>query len=486
MLISAESACLLVFTISLACSTHVPTVYPITSTSLYELTVESLPCKNSSVSVVVLNGASGSSYESLRSTASVYLSRHDLEQEASSHASMVALSSDTDLLKPVPILRFEANENRFNEAASRKISFPSTGNWYVFSNQDDSVVTLSALSGSSFRTHSRRSSDEESCDCNCDSNKHMWIGIILGVGFFGMLPILFKQFGESQMVMMLMSLFNCFGGGALFTVAITHIFPEALELYPAEDSDDYPAAAMLVPAGYLVLLVFDKVLVSLCKEQSESSPGEDVANPTNEEYKDAIQEKVVVEIPENDDSAPGSGRGHSTGSDDGISAGPSQSKGVISAGPSQSKGVILAIGIFAAMTIHSVLAGFALGLACDSSDVEALGTAIVCHKLFDVSSLGIVLVRQHTPLCKAFPMVLVVALMTPIGAWAGMAGDNVDNKVNGALQALAAGTFIYVGVQEVLAHEFRERKHVVLKALSCCLGMGLIGLVALAKEPEEH
>jgi zinc transporter ZupT len=427
--------------------------------------------------------------ETLRNTASFYLNQSRskiLQQQASfTVVSLVALSSDTDTSKDVRVLQVELCtmcRDPLSEAAkfTLRLRFPLVGTWFIFSDQE---LKLTAQDSSAARVLSssptenlRRSSDESSCECNCDSDKHMWIGIILGVGFFGMIPVLFKQFAESDTVMTFMSLFNCFGGGALFTVAISHIFPEALELYPKEKSGDYPAAAMLVPAGYFALLMFDKVLISLCMEHDTPSsppqPEEDTSNPIDSDSRLNVLVEISGKIGAGTVSAPGSGQGHGIGGD-------------APAGHIQSKSVVLAIGVFVAMSIHSLLAGFALGLACNSSDVEALGIAITCHKLFDVSSLGIVLVRQNTALSKAFPLVLIVAVMTPIGAWVGMAGDEVNDKVNGALQAVAAGTFIYVGVQEVLANEFHDKRNVLLKALSCVLGMGMIALVALAKEPEE-
>ena len=56
---------------------------------------------------------------------------------------------------------------------------------------------------------------------------------------------MFKSLADSQNMMTILGLLNCFGGGALLAVAVAHVFPEAIDPYPATDSDDYPAAAML-------------------------------------------------------------------------------------------------------------------------------------------------------------------------------------------------------------------------------------------------
>jgi len=121
--------------------------------------------------------------------------------------------------------------------------------------------------------------------------------------------------------------------------------------------------------------------------------------------------------------------------------------------------------------------------------MENLAIAIVAHKIFDVSALGIVLARAGVPLIKSLPLALVVALMTPMGIWCGIAGDDVDHGVNGAMQAVCSGMFLYVAIQEVLSHEFQKRDSsmmVLAKSIGVLFGIGMIGLASIAHTRGGH
>merc|ERR1712093_973138 len=81
---------------------------------------------------------------------------------------------------------------------------------------------------------------------------------------------------------------------------------------------------------------------------------------------------------------------------------------------------------------------------------------------------------------------VLVSLMSPIGIWAGIAGEDVSNEWNGGLQAFAAGTFLYVSIQEILAREFNKPQNLLLKGLFCLLGIGCVALTALQHAEEEE
>merc|ERR1711865_409027 len=372
---------------------------------------------------------------------------------------------------------------------------PYPSNWYFFTDQnltywefeiklegaDEHLPLLSSeVSADPNACTAAAAAEEEGCNCqhswlggdDCEDEKYFWSGMIFLVGLIGLIPLIWKSLAENENMMILLGLLNCFGGGALLAVAVAHVFPEAIDLYPSTDSDDYPAAAMLCAAGYWGLLFVDKVLVSFCV------PSEPAA---------ADEPATEVKM----DSTPGGGTGHGLGveqkaekaaaADDHDGCGMDQ---VLS-----SSNMLQAVGVFLAMSVHSIFAGFALGLKCDKDGMENLAIAIVCHKMFDVSALGIILVRTNQELYKAIPLCLFVALMTPLGIWIGIAGDKVEHNPNGALQAICAGTFLYVSIQEVLSHEFAKREsacRILQKAIACGLGIGMIGLASIAHTRGGH
>lgn len=292
-----------------------------------------------------------------------------------------------------------------------------------------------------------------------DSDKYMWLGIILAAGLIGMAPLFFRRLSGDEFFLKVMSLFNCFGGGALLTVALSHVIPEAFSLYPASSSDKYPAAGMLVVTGYWVLMGVDKVLISLCAKPSvePSTPAEPFSAGPNE---------PCAKSDDASTSEPGAATGHGSGvsSQDGLP-----------------HGILQCLGVFLGMAIHSLMAGISMGLMTESSDIEALGIAIACHKIFDVTALCIVMVRADVELIKAIPTAVVVALMTPLGIILGNADAEISNNTNGALQALCGGTFLYVAIQEILAEEFSDWVDTTKKYLAMTAGMGCIGLASISQ-----
>jgi len=437
--------------------------------------------------------------------------------------------------------RSEDHGHSASGALSMVLEFPTTksdgsamtypANWYFFSDQnltywefdmeresDGSEVDLLAkeilADPNACVAATAAAAATTVCD-DSDGDKYMWSGIIFGVGLLGTIPLFFKFISESPTILQILSIVNCFGGGALLAVAVAHVFPEALDMYPASKSGDYPAAAMLCAAGYWLLLMIDKVLVSFCANDQDScnstlcadecntivvtprkleknaQPGEEISDGAPIMGADNIMIRPDLEAdsasipgtpqPADGDSASGSGAGHGLGLEKAAEG---------EAGKQENPSHMLqAVGVFVAMAVHSLMAGFSLGLKCEKDSMENLAIAIVAHKIFDVSALGIVLARAGVPLIKSLPLALVVALMTPMGIWCGIAGDDVDHGVNGAMQAVCSGMFLYVAIQEVLSHEFQKRDSsmmVLAKSIGVLFGIGMIGLASIAHTRGGH
>ena len=67
-----------------------------------------------------------------------------------------------------------------------------------------------------------------------------------------------------------------------------------------------------------------------------------------------------------------------------------------------------------------------------------------------------------------------------------MVVGNLNYQINGILNAVFAGFFIYIGVVEMLGHEFPTKKYRDLKVLTMLIGGGLmVGLYFLEEIGEE-
>uniref|UniRef100_A0A914WI40 Uncharacterized protein n=1 Tax=Plectus sambesii TaxID=2011161 RepID=A0A914WI40_9BILA len=135
-----------------------------------------------------------------------------------------------------------------------------------------------------------------------------------------------------------------------------------------------------------------------------------------------------------------------------------------------------------ALSFHSVLEGLAFGVQKNSSEVTTLFLSLMIHKAIVAFSVGLQLARTHAhQLGWVTVSILVLALMTPLGAVIGMFVQETDFDVNVkdvvvlVFEGLAVGTFLYVTFFEVLLHE-RDNEHPnLLKLLLIIVGFALVG-----------
>ena len=109
---------------------------------------------------------------------------------------------------------------------------------------------------------------------------------------------------------------------------------------------------------------------------------------------------------------------------------------------------LLAWIIFAALSVHSLFEGLALGLA---TSPLTLFVAILLHKGLESLALACEFVDASFSPRKAWVVISAFACITPVGIAVGLlVGESVSEVVSGVLTGLSAGTFLYVGVVEML------------------------------------
>ncbi|CAD6187041.1 unnamed protein product [Caenorhabditis auriculariae] len=116
--------------------------------------------------------------------------------------------------------------------------------------------------------------------------------------------------------------------------------------------------------------------------------------------------------------------------------------------------------IFAfAISFHSLLEGFALGVQDTSSGLFSLFISLLIHKSVEAFSVGIQFSKAGTSkIAVIVATVLTYAFMTPLGALIGALIQREDRNLgrDGVMftfESLAAGTFIYVTFVEIVAYE---------------------------------
>lgn len=113
--------------------------------------------------------------------------------------------------------------------------------------------------------------------------------------------------------------------------------------------------------------------------------------------------------------------------------------------------------------IHSVLVGLALGVLHTNVAVLSLGVALLFHQFFEGLALGAVAVKSSFNFKSSWHLVLTFTLSCPLGAVLGIffsshfdAKDYQTAWTLGALNAVAAGTLLHIGLVELLPEDFGE------------------------------
>lgn len=137
------------------------------------------------------------------------------------------------------------------------------------------------------------------------------------------------------------------------------------------------------------------------------------------------------------------------------------------------------------LSIHSIMEGLSLGsVANDSSSSLSTFIAIVVHKGFAAYAMGSLCREADVSVKGALPGFLTFSLMSPIG---GIIGAIVSETITEGkfqtwftviFQGIACGTFLYVGLLEVISHELHsEQGNPFYKLLLIILGAILMAIL---------
>ena len=134
-----------------------------------------------------------------------------------------------------------------------------------------------------------------------------------------------------------------------------------------------------------------------------------------------------------------------------------------------------------ALSIHSVIAGVALGGQGSFAGAFYIFIAIVAHKSSAAFALGIALRRSSVAPQRARWLIGLFSLATPAGILAGALVSGLLRSVAGqyfdaTFLALAGGTFLYIASMDILQDEFLHASGRLAKWL---WAVGAIGLTAL-------
>lgn len=229
-----------------------------------------------------------------------------------------------------------------------------------------------------------------------------------------------------------LSLGNCFAGGVILAAGFVHLLGDAASGYAAAYPEaDFPWPFAIAAASFVSILAI---------------------------------ERVLPRVP----------AGATTGGDPEATA----------------LAAAAAAGVFPyllllTLSIHSLIAGLALGTQASASGFAIVLVAILAHKASAAFALGVSMHRAGIARDRATPLLAGFAAMTPIGVLLGvaltsLASSDLETAFEIWFDAIAAGTFIYIGALDIIREEFipartgRRRRFIATGA-----GVALMTLVAI-------
>ena len=145
-----------------------------------------------------------------------------------------------------------------------------------------------------------------------------------------------------------------------------------------------------------------------------------------------------------------------------------------------------------ALSFHAIFEGLAIGLADEESEVFQLFGAVSAHKFVIAFSFGMELMQASPNIKLHVIYITTFALMSALGIAIGtvITTGQVEDVgyviATGILQALSAGTLMYVAISEVLERERLKKVSGLLQLGACVFGFAVMTTVDLTTHSHSH
>lgn len=251
---------------------------------------------------------------------------------------------------------------------------------------------------------------------------------ILVAGFVGSaLPLLRRGTAQNDRIL---GWGNALAAGIFLAAGLVHMLPDADQVW-TRLGWDYPMAFVLAGFAFTFMLLVEHVVLPESAHQEVHAPSGERFAHTEEHRHDALSAYTVL----------------------------------------------------TALSIHSLLAGLALGAQPELAGVLVISLAIIAHKSAAGFALGVSLARSPLPPAQSWRLVALFASATPVGGLIGaLLGEFLEGRWAATLEAsflsIAAGTFVYVATFDILRDEFPAPGGRFVKWLVFTAGVALMGLLA--------
>jgi len=137
------------------------------------------------------------------------------------------------------------------------------------------------------------------------------------------------------------------------------------------------------------------------------------------------------------------------------------------------------------LSIHSIIAGAALGINSSLAGAMVIFIAIIAHKGSESFALSMTVKRSSLTSGHMRSLITLFSIMTPIGILAGAGITEVMELQHGQIMeagfnAVAAGTFLYIATLHSIDQQFIQNKTKHLQSFFALLiGLLMTGVIAI-------
>lgn len=240
--------------------------------------------------------------------------------------------------------------------------------------------------------------------------------IIIAAFIGGLIPLRSKN-KDSKSKALLMG--NSFAGGVFLGAGFLHMLPDAIDNFTQLNLEtDYPFAPLIAAIGFIFVLALEKV----------------------------VAVKPESEIVNKDSRFP--------------------------------------IILFIVLSIHSIIAGMSLGLESTFISGIVIFIAIIAHKGSAAYALSVNMLGKQIESKIIKKSIAYLSIMTPIGVIIGGIIDNIESSMisvwfEAIFDSLAAGTFIYIAIMEIINEIFEEERERFKTFGFLLLGFFIMALIAI-------
>lgn len=322
------------------------------------------------------------------------------------------------------------------------------------------------------------------------------VTLLVATFCFSMIPVKFARVAQQQFdparrrrYKTVMSLLSCYAAGVFLATCLLDLFPQVRSnlqdaFASAGIKTQFPMAEFILACGLFLILITEQVVLSMKDHQrgngyhplpanAGSDPYFRPPNGATDELNAARQQSVMSDDTDYDENL-------STYESE-IAQEEAQDKAEYQDPSSHS--LIRSLILLLALSLHSLFEGLAVGLQPTSKGVFSIFAALALHKSILAFSLGLNLCQSKLSLKSIIKSNFLFSVTSPIGIAFGILiihfspSQQTANFVDGVLEGMACGTFIFVVFFEILPHEFmtkRKYPHRMLKVFFLILGFSTV------------